>query len=390
MQVTERKNYFLDPRQLPKGVRIEQVEQVMEQEYARRQRQIESTQRAVESLRSNHRTLRNRILGPEEDERLRRAVQDYQRAGRQRSPATPISQQESAQENLVRLETEMQRRMDAPTLPAQKMKELKALNSTMVEECKAILESMPPISKGADLSAEGLAQMPKLDTQTENTAAPSASAIAVYRPPGYGWWGWLWLGEYVTGDGKTRRHDSYLWSEVGRTGSCVWAENYSASGYTDAIWLVRNNGFLLGYTAPQNGTLRLEIDIECSIAEHCIETWDEFGWSDYSAGTQEILTVGLLWNWEDPSLGIELNDQYFVSGLRGSGDGEKSPGLVYPVTGGSRFTLVKYINTSLYAGQGVYVYVGTEQRAWAALDDVSCNIFTNGSWFVTEVRVQSV
>ncbi len=377
-------NYFIDPQKLPKGVRLEQIERILEKESARRQKQAEATQRKFETLRSTYRTLRNQILGAEENDRLRKAIQEYQRSLPEDSPVTPTSPQEHSE----LLEKRIQLRVAAPTLAEQKLREIKALNAATIQEFDAIVE--PTLNSGKAISDLIVPdQMPTSISQSNILSAQNAGAVAVYRP-GYGWWGWRHLVDYVTGDGQTKRHESFLLPEVGRTGSCVWAKNWSA-GDIDVIYLLRDNGFLLGYTAPQNGILRIEIDIQCSICQHRIKTRDELGWSDYTAGTREALSVGLLWNWDDPDLGIEIRDDYFVSGLRGRGDGETSPGTVHPVSTWSKFTLVKFIdNVSLFAGQSAYVYIGTEQRVWASLNDVGCNIFTNGAWFITEIRVQSV
>lgn len=81
---------------------------------------------------------------------------------------------------------------------------------------------------------------------------------------------------------------------------------------------------------------------------------------------------------------LERND------AQASGDGENSPGVVYPYHSGQKRYFVKDINVNLPAGVGVYIYVGTEQHAWAFLNDVSCNIFTNSAWYVKGVSIQSV
>ncbi|MBD2164950.1 hypothetical protein H6G04_11110 [Calothrix membranacea FACHB-236] len=275
----------------------------------------------------------------------------------------------------------MERFTAVPNVPTQKLDALKKLNAETIEEFKRIID--PPLSKLVEITPD------VVDTvQAPIMPAPAASALAVYRP-GYGWWDRNAF-SYASGSGKVRRDQSYLWPEIGRTGSCVWAQNKSASN-VDILQMIRGNGFLLGYTTPQNGILRIEIDMECSLCQHRISTKDEFGWSEYEAETREVLSTGLLWNWSDPDLGVEIRDDYFVPGLRGSGDGEKSPGTVYPVPAGSKRTYIKYIdNVSLFAGQSVFVYVGTEQRLWAFLNDVSCNIFTNSAWFITEIRIQTL
>ncbi len=384
MQSVKQRQYFVDPKQLPPGIRMEQIEQALANTDARSQRKNEATQRALENLKSTYLKLRSELLGVEDSQRLKEFMMKH------RQPDLP-DEDPSAPDNMPmqqRLAAQMDRFTEVPNVSMQKLDALKKLNAETIEEFKRIIE--PPLSKLVEVTPNevDMAQTPSLISQARIAPAPSASAMAVYRP-GYGWWNRNAF-SYTSGSGKVRRDQSYLWPEIGRTGSCIWAQNKSASD-VDILQMIRGNGFLLGYTTPQNGILRIEIDMECSLCQHRISTKDEFGWSDYEAETREVLSTGILWNWEDPDLGVELRDDYFVPGLRGSGDGEKSPGTVYPVSAGSKRTYAKYIdNVSLFAGQSVFVYIGTEQRLWAFLNDVSCNIFTNGAWYITEVRIQTL
>lgn len=368
MQSIQQQSYFIDPATVPQGVSMEQVKRVLAQENARVLKRDEAIRRSLEELSTTYRTLRQKTLGADGN----RLLNNYKQQHRQPAPKLVEPQQDTSNPQKTQPKVPVPKRQ-LPAPPVQNLNALKALNADTKQKFNSIVEQ---------------------ETAPQGSSSPTfqtkdMSLHAIYRPP-YGWWDRNIFDSYdfATGDGQIKRHEAYFSGDTGRTGSCIWGQNLSASDI-DLIQMTRGNGFLLGYTPSQNGILRVEIDIECSWCQHYIGTWDEFGWSDYSAYTREVLSVGILYNWEDPNLGTEVRDETFVFGLRGSGDGESSPGLVYPVPAGQKRTIVKYTNVSLPAGIGVYVYVGTEQQAWAWLNDVSCNIFTNSSWFVTGVRIQT-
>lgn len=373
MQTVKQNRYFIDPQTLPTGVSLEQIQRVIERQETKKVQELEATQRALRGLMSTYQTSRLEILGEEGNKGLNEFMQQY----RQGAP-TDIAQPQTTP-LLDQVTKTQQRRLvyPEPIVPVKTLELLKALNADTKQKFNAIIEAAPAPSKtseSADVPSSDLSVLP----------------VETYYPP-YGWWERNIFDQYdfATGSGQIKLHQSYLWAEGGQTGSCIWGQNFSA-GNIDLIQMRRSNGFLLGYTPPKNGILCIQVDMECSFCEHCINTWDEFGWSDVNAITQEILSVGVLYNWEDADLGAEIKDEYFVYGLRASGDGENSPGLVYPVPAKTKRSFVKYINVPVTAGIGVYVYVGTEQQAWALLNDVSCNIFTNSAWYVTRVRIRTI
>jgi hypothetical protein len=370
MQSIQQQNYFIDPAMLPRGVSMEQVKRVLERENEQIQKRDDAIRRSLEELSTTYHTARQRILGVEET----RILDNYKQQHRQPAPKL-VEPQDATSDPKKTQPVAPSPKRQLPDPPVKNLDALRKLNADTKQKFNSIIE-------------RAIASDSASKPQINDIPSSSLSLPTVYRPP-YGWWQRNIFDSYdfATGDGQIKRHDSYLW-DLGRTGSCIWGQNMSASDI-DLIQMTRGNGFLLGYTPSQNGILRVEIDIECSWCEHCLQTWDEFGWSDYSAYTREVLSVGILYNWEDPDLGAEVRDETFVFGLRGSGDGESSPGVVYPVPAGQKRTIVKYTNASLLAGIGVYVYIGTEQQAWAFLNDVSCNIFTNSAWFVTGVRIQT-
>jgi hypothetical protein len=201
----------------------------------------------------------------------------------------------------------------------------------------------------------------------------------------YAWWDRFAEG-HATGDGEVLRLDSYLWADVGRTGSCVWLRNWDASNF-DYVLGRRENGFLAFHTVPANGILKVELDVQCSFSQHCIETRNEWGWSDHTAWTNEEAVVGILWKWEDDVPATESRDPYFVWGLDTSGSGDSSPHTVNPVPAGQLRTLAVYSNMAFPAGVTVLVYVGTCQGLLGYVNDVSLNTFVNSAWFVTQMRV---
>jgi hypothetical protein len=79
-----------------------------------------------------------------------------------------------------------------------------------------------------------------------------------------------------------------------------------------------------------------------------------------------------------------------VGGLHGSGDGENSPGVVFPVPAAQLRTLTIYTNMSFPAGVTLWVYVGTQQELDAVVNDVSINTFVSSGWYIRRIQVDSV
>lgn len=366
MQTVTQNRYFIDPKTLPMGVAADQIERVLAGEAAQ-MGNLGALQKSLEKLMISYRASRLEILGKEGNRQLREFMQQHRKA----APVLAQPQLDAAKSQLQQEPLQSRLVYPEPPVQAEKLQSLKALNVETKQTFNTIIEAAAPAG-------------------TSSSEHVSTLLGATYYPP-YGWWDRNTFDayDYATGSGQIKQHQSFLWADVGRTGSCLWGQNLNADDI-DLIQMVRGNGFLVGYTTPKQGLLRVLVELECGFCQHCIQTWDEYGWSDVSAVTREILSVGVLYNWADPDLGVEVRDYGLVYGLRASGDGERSPGVVYPYQGGTKRYFLKYINVNLPAGTGLYVYVGTEQQAWSWLNDVSCNIFTNSGWYVKSVNVQTV
>jgi hypothetical protein len=216
--------------------------------------------------------------------------------------------------------------------------------------------------------------------------APAPSA-ATFGPP-YAWWD-RYAENHRSGDGKIMQNNSYLWPEASRMGAVVWGQNYSA-GNTDYLAAHRENGFLVPYTPDKTGIIEVQFDLQCAVCQHRIWLSNEWGWSDCTAWTNEAAVMSVFWSWEDYTPASETYDIGFVYGLNADGNGDHYPGTVSPAAPGQRRTVTLYTTSAFPAGAPLWLYVGSRQRLFAWLNDVSINVWLNSAWYVTGIRVRVV
>ena len=202
----------------------------------------------------------------------------------------------------------------------------------------------------------------------------------------YAWWDRG--GEaYESGAGQILQNDSRLNGDIGISGSCIWYKNKNASDY-DHMYTTRGTGFLVYYVPPETGLIKVQFDVTCLLAQHCMETYNEWGWSEYGAFTQESFEIGILWKWEDDVPVTESG--VLIGGTNGNGNGNSSPGVQYPVTAREVRTVTLFSKMAFPANVPLWIYVGTLQRIYADLNDVSLNTFANSMWQFSQIRTGQI
>ncbi len=214
-----------------------------------------------------------------------------------------------------------------------------------------------------------------------------ASSAAIYQPP-FAWWERSFRSD-ASGDGETMRNVSHLWPEIARMGSCVWSRNYDAGDF-DYLVTERENGFMVPFTPTTTGVLEISFDVQSAFCQHRIWLYDEWGWSACHAWTNEDAVIAAFWDWDDYDPKSEVRDFQFVWGLEASGDGEDYPGTDTPVPAGRWRTVTLYSTMAFPAGVPIWLYVGTQQRISARLNDVSANLWVNSGWYLSAIRVRTV
>lgn len=212
---------------------------------------------------------------------------------------------------------------------------------------------------------------------------PFGGSFGVAQSAPYAWWDRGGL-TYEFGDGRILRNDSRLNGDTGVSGSCVWYRNKNASDYDHVIG-TRETGFLVPYVPSAAGPLNIQFNVTCLFSQHCMETYNEWGWSDYGAFTQERFRMGILWKWEDDVPATESD--VLIGGTNGSGNGNSSPGVQYPVSAGEIRTVTLTSQIPFPANVPVWIYAGTLQRVYADLNDVSLNTFVNSIWQFSQIRI---
>jgi len=366
------------------------LDKIFAAERTRRDAEAATTAKALENWRTRYRAERTRVLGTALQAQLDNYVAKNTLSGAPDSDGviTPI-----------RIEEVRKRRLDSFRFAhglGVNWAGLAALHKTASRELRDLLtpRRTPPTLGDVQLFEND-------DTEPQPMPAPDQGSVALQRAPlmapvpgaaafgpPYAWWD-RYAESYRSGDGRIVKNDSYLWPEVSRMGALVWGQNYSA-GDVDYLSAYRENGFLVLYTPDRTGGVEVQFDLQCALCKHRIWLSNEWGWSDCTAWTNEAAVMSVFWRWEDVTPASETYDIGFVYGLDANGNGDHYPGTVSPVAPGQRRTVTLYTTSTFPAGTPLWLYVGTQQRLFAWLNDVSINMWVNSAWYVTGIRARVV
>jgi hypothetical protein len=240
----------------------------------------------------------------------------------------------------------------------------------------------------------GFNQLPSRPDRTHSGTSPNPKPPPappdkpwVIHNPLYnaGWWDRGGAGS-GTGQAEILALSSHLNYDTSISGSTIWARNWNA-GNIDLLWANADNGFLVWHTMEKTGLLEVEIDFQCAWCQHCIETYNEWGWSDGWVDTNEEAVMAVLWNWEDV---VPASESFYGSLAKTSysGNGDNSPYVQNPVNSGQMRKAKLFSQTSFPGGATLVIYVATRQGVGAWVNDVSVNTFVDSDWFVKEVRIR--
>lgn len=346
------------------------------------------TAKALAAWRSRYQTERTRVIGAE----LQRKLHDY--AAARKLPSLTPGEDDPARLQEARTQRHASFRF-AHELGLN-WAALAELNDKAAREVRQIVTPRRVLPTFGDVQLtepkptepQPLPQPGRALGPLRAAAAPRSVSAAAYSPPYPGWWERLWQSA-ASGNGRIERNDSYLWADWTRMGSLIGARNYSA-GNVDYLSAYRENGYLVPYTPTQNGYLEVQFDLECAVCQHSIWLSNEWGWSDCTSWTNEAAVMSVFWSWEDFTPASEGYDIGFVYGLDGNGNGDHYPGGATPALPGQRRTVTLYTTSSFTAGTPLWLYVGSQQRLFAWLNDVSADLWVNSAWYVTGIRVRSV
>lgn len=382
--MTEKKSFFVDDELVPRGFEIDKLKRALEHDKRRSKDQGDRLRRDLDAWREKYRSQYRQILGRENV-----AIMEAARANRRRPSADAPRIITAAQ----KVEEHRRRRAESLDLTRRigiDRSSFTAFHDAARLEFRDIVDRCFPVREAAEVTiTETEWDEAPLDINRIVSPAPpppAPEAPTTFAMPPYGAWWERGSDSYASGSGVLKGLNSWLWRDFGRSGSCPWLENKSASD-VDYLMGWRQNGMLVPYTVPVGGVIKVQFDIECAWSEHRIGAYNEWGNSDYNAYTSEQAVVGVFWNWVDVTPAVEVVDYSLVHGLEGHGSGDYYPGTINLVPAGQLRTMTVFPQMSFPAGVTLWVYVGTQQHTFAYLNDVSCSLFANSGWHFKEIRI---
>lgn len=193
----------------------------------------------------------------------------------------------------------------------------------------------------------------------------------------------------ASGDGAVDENVSYLDGSFARLGSRLRAHNHDAAD-VDVICAYREGGYLVPFKMLKTGVLQVKADLSALFCRHHVSTDDEWGWSDFHATTRGRLILAVFWDFADEVPTNEVSDQWFVSGIDCSGDGEDYPGTRVEAVPGERRIINLFTDMAFPAGKLLWVYVGLSDRIYAFLNDVSIDISIDSAWQLNSLAIRSL
>ncbi|GAB3927773.1 hypothetical protein [Larkinella terrae] len=318
-----KKSYYIDEKRLPADANLDRLVRYLDSERDSERGNQARLRKSFETLQRKYIRLQEEILGAETIQKL----QQYRLQNElpQLSELRYLTPAEQLRERKQRLDQSL---VFAKRLNVN-LDSLNRLHKQAEAEIKSLLPK--PDAELGEIELKKLGQEPDFSPLnlknpikpriTTKPLQPFGGGVNLPQSPPYAWWdrGSLWI---ITGEGKLLRNDSLLNGDWGQSGSCVWVRNKNASDH-DVIFGSHSTGFLIPYTPQKAGKIRLQFHVKCLYAEHCINAYNEWGWSSYSSYARDSIEVGAIWNWEDDKVFAMSN--VFLATTVGAGNGDSSP-----------------------------------------------------------------
>lgn len=208
----------------------------------------------------------------------------------------------------------------------------------------------------------------------------------VFQPP-YAWWDRSWF-SFGWDNTSILANDSHLNGDAGVVGATLWGRTKNA-GNLSVQSIGRENGVLVPFTPGKAGVVEFTVRLQCATDQQRIWTYNEPGWSNASIFITEAVRLAAFWNFEDTepmfqASGGDLTPLYYYLG---NGDGY--PGTWTKAAAGAEAEVSLYTGQAFQPGVPIWFYVGLSNRIYAALDDVSANLWSVSSWLIKAIRVQT-
>lgn len=223
---------------------------------------------------------------------------------------------------------------------------------------------------------------PDVGVSAPDVAPPAPSAFFTW----FGQWdagGSYW---FSNSSNWVERFDSLHLPAWKRTGSDIRMHMWNTDD-RDRFHGHRNNGYLVEYTMPAAGRLRIGMGATCARTERILNGDDEYGVSDchVSAGGLGLFEVYSGWDDYTPD---SRAYSYGLSGythINGSEERYDSP-----VPAGAFRSASATTSTHFPAGAPVLIYAATFQELTASVNDTSVDAVINDSWYVDWITVDRV
>jgi hypothetical protein len=223
---------------------------------------------------------------------------------------------------------------------------------------------------------------PDVEVTTPDEPPPVPSAVFPY----FGSWdagGAYW---FSNSSNWVERFNSLHLPAWNRTGSDIRMHMWNTDN-RDKFHGHRNNGYLVDFTMPSAGRLRITMTATCARTERILNGDDEYGISDCHVKAGGLGMFEVYSGWDDYTPDSQ-NYSYGLSGYTHIVGAEER--YDSPVPAGAFRGATVTTSTFFPAGASVLVYAATFQELYASVNDTSVDAVINDSWYVSWISVDRI